>query len=126
LHRYGRPFADQKLYDRCREADILVAAVGRPEMVRGDGIKPGLRVDVGINRIEDPELGRRENDMPKTRLVGDGAFEEAMEVASAITPVSGGVGPITSACPLQNTVAAAYCKKALVAQTRNHLKRGSP
>ena len=85
----------------CRGADILVAAVGRPEMVRGDWIKPGATViDVGINRVP--------RDDGKTRLVGDVAFEEAKDVAGAITPVPGGVGPMTIACLLANTVRAAY------------------
>ncbi len=93
---------------RCREADILIAAVGRPEMVRGDWIKPGATViDVGINRVSAPELGMGENGAPKTRLVGDVAFDEAMQVAGAITPVPGGVGPMTIACLLRNTVIAA-------------------
>ena len=84
----------------CREADILVAAVGRPEMVRGDWIKPGATViDVGINRIEAAS--------GKGRLVGDVAFDEAAEVAGAITPVPGGVGPMTIACLLLNTLTAA-------------------
>jgi methylenetetrahydrofolate dehydrogenase (NADP+) / methenyltetrahydrofolate cyclohydrolase len=88
----------------CRTADILVAAVGRPEMVRGDWVKPGATViDVGINRI-DAGGG-------KTRLVGDVAFEEAARVAGAITPVPGGVGPMTIACLLANTVTAA-CRQA--------------
>jgi methylenetetrahydrofolate dehydrogenase (NADP+)/methenyltetrahydrofolate cyclohydrolase len=82
------------------DADILVAAVGRPEMVRGDWIKPGACViDVGINRVA-AEAG-------KTRLVGDVAFAEAAAVAGAITPVPGGVGPMTIACLLRNTVVAA-------------------
>jgi methylenetetrahydrofolate dehydrogenase (NADP+) / methenyltetrahydrofolate cyclohydrolase len=85
----------------CRRADILVAAVGRPEMVRGDWIKPGATViDVGINRIPVDE--------GKTRLVGDVAFEEAREVAGAITPVPGGVGPMTIAMLLRNTLVAAH------------------
>ncbi len=85
-----------------READILVAAVGRPEMVRGDWIKPGaVVIDVGINRIEDPTA-------PKgSRLVGDVAFEEACQNASAITPVPGGVGPMTIAMLMRNTLTAA-------------------
>ncbi len=84
-----------------RSADILVAAVGRPEMVRGDWIKPGAYViDVGINRVPAAEPG-------KTRLVGDVAFAEAAQVAGAITPVPGGVGPMTIACLLRNTVIAA-------------------
>jgi methylenetetrahydrofolate dehydrogenase (NADP+)/methenyltetrahydrofolate cyclohydrolase len=90
----------------CREADILVAAVGRAEMVRGDWIKPGAAViDVGINRVpsRDPEAAAA----GKTRLVGDVAFEEAKAVAGWITPVPGGVGPMTIACLLRNTVAAA-------------------
>lgn len=88
----------------CRGADILVAAVGRPEMVRGDWVKPGATViDVGINRIE--------KDDGKTKLVGDVCFAEAAEVAGAITPVPGGVGPMTIACLLANTVTAA-CRQA--------------
>ena len=84
----------------CREADILVAAVGRPEMVRGSWIKPGATViDVGINRV--PEVGGT------TRLVGDVAFAEAQGIAGRITPVPGGVGPVTIACLLRNTVTAA-------------------
>ena len=91
----------------CRRADIVVAAVGRPEMVRGDWIKPGACViDVGINRIDKPEGG--------TRLVGDVAFAEAAEVAGSITPVPGGVGPMTIGCLLYNTVRAA-CAQAGVA-----------
>ena len=87
----------------CRGADILVAAVGRPEMVRGDWIKPGATViDVGINRLEPSEPGG------KGRLVGDVAYEEAAAVAGAITPVPGGVGPMTIACLLANTLTAAH------------------
>ena len=86
----------------CRGADILVAAVGRPQMIKGDWIKPGATViDVGINRIDAPEKGGG-----KARLVGDVAFDEAVHVASAITPVPGGVGPMTIACLLQNTLTA--------------------
>lgn len=85
---------------RCREAEILVAAVGRPEMVRGDWIREGaVVIDVGINRVEG-EGGR-------SRLVGDVAFAEAAERAAAITPVPGGVGPMTVACLLHNTLLAA-------------------
>jgi methylenetetrahydrofolate dehydrogenase (NADP+)/methenyltetrahydrofolate cyclohydrolase len=81
----------------CRQADILVAAVGRPEMVKGDWIKPGATViDVGINRIEKED--------GKTKLVGDVEFDSACEVAGAITPVPGGVGPMTIACLLHNTL----------------------
>ena len=84
----------------CRRADIVVAAVGRPEMVRGGWIRPGATViDVGINRIGTAD-GRH-------RLVGDVAFDEATEVAGAITPVPGGVGPMTIACLLENTLVAA-------------------
>ena len=94
--------------ERCREADILVAAVGRPEFVRGDWIKPGATViDVGINRIKAPELGVFDDGTPRTRIVGDVAFKEAKVVAGAITPVPGGVGPMTIACLLRNTVIAA-------------------
>ncbi|MCH7831916.1 MAG: bifunctional methylenetetrahydrofolate dehydrogenase/methenyltetrahydrofolate cyclohydrolase FolD [Proteobacteria bacterium] len=93
----------EDLAERCREADILVAAVGRAEMVRGDWIKPGAAViDVGINRVEAPEKGDGE-----TRLVGDVAFDEAKRVAGFITPVPGGVGPMTIANLLRNTVVAA-------------------
>jgi methylenetetrahydrofolate dehydrogenase (NADP+) / methenyltetrahydrofolate cyclohydrolase len=85
-----------------RKADILVGAVGRPEMVRGDWVKPGaVVIDVGVNRIEDPTH-------PKgSRLVGDVCYNEVKEVASAITPVPGGVGPMTIAMLLKNTVRAA-------------------
>lgn len=87
----------------CRNADILVAAVGRPEMVRANWVKPGATViDVGINRITTAE--------GKTRLVGDVAFDEAAKVAGVITPVPGGVGPMTIAMLMANTVIAAYRK----------------
>ena len=83
-------------------ADIVAAAVGRPEMVKGDWIKPGaIVIDVGINRMPHPE------DANKTRLVGDVAFNEAAKVAGAITPVPGGVGPMTIACLLENALSAA-------------------
>jgi methylenetetrahydrofolate dehydrogenase (NADP+)/methenyltetrahydrofolate cyclohydrolase len=98
----------QNLPSVCREADILVAAVGRPEMIRGDWIKPGAAViDVGMNRIpsRDPEAAAA----GKTRIVGDVAFDEAKTVAGWITPVPGGVGPMTVACLLQNTLTA--CKR---------------
>ncbi|MCW2282905.1 methylenetetrahydrofolate dehydrogenase (NADP+)/methenyltetrahydrofolate cyclohydrolase [Rhodoblastus acidophilus] len=89
-----------------RRADILVAAVGRPEMIRGDWIKPGaLVIDVGINRI--PAEGLNAQGQPKTRLVGDVALQEALEVAGAITPVPGGVGPMTIALLMSNTLRAA-------------------
>lgn len=92
------------LADVCRRADILVAAVGRPEMVRGDWIKPGAAViDVGINRVHAPTHA----DPDATRLVGDVDFDAAIEIAGAITPVPGGVGPMTIACLLANTVTAA-------------------
>lgn len=88
----------------CRTADILVAAVGRPMMVKGTWVKPGATVvDVGINRIDAPEKGEG-----KTRLVGDVDFAEAEGVAGAITPVPGGVGPMTIAMLMANTVKAAY------------------
>ncbi len=96
------------LAERCREADILVAAVGRAQMVPGDWIKPGATViDVGINRIDASEKGTNEDGSPKTRLVGDVNFDEAKQVAGAITPVPGGVGPMTIANLLRNTVIAA-------------------
>jgi methylenetetrahydrofolate dehydrogenase (NADP+)/methenyltetrahydrofolate cyclohydrolase len=88
------------LPEACRRADILVAAVGRAELIRGGWIRPGATViDVGINRVAGPE-GR-------SRLMGDVAFAEAVEVAGAITPVPGGVGPMTVACLLRNTLLAA-------------------
>ncbi|CAN5130327.1 bifunctional methylenetetrahydrofolate dehydrogenase/methenyltetrahydrofolate cyclohydrolase FolD [soil metagenome] len=84
----------------CRRADILIGAVGRPEMIKGDWIKPGATViDVGINRVEKPGGG--------TRLVGEVAYDEAQGIAGLITPVPGGVGPMTIACLLQNTLTAA-------------------
>ncbi|EEZ33968.1 methylenetetrahydrofolate dehydrogenase / methenyltetrahydrofolate cyclohydrolase [Brucella sp. NF 2653] len=90
-----------------RNADILVAAVGRPQMVKGDWVKPGATViDVGINRIPAPERGEG-----KTRLVGDVDFAEAEKVAGAITPVPGGVGPMTIAMLMANTLTAA-CRSA--------------
>ncbi len=89
-----------------RRADILVAAVGRPEMVRGDWIKPGaIVIDVGINRV--PAQGLDPSGKPKTRLVGDVAYAAAAEVAGAITPVPGGVGRMTIAMLMANTLAAA-------------------
>ena len=94
----------------CRTADILVAAVGRPEMIKGDWIKPGATViDVGINRVpsKDPVKAAE----GKTRVVGDVDFNEAVEVAGRITPVPGGVGPMTIACLLANTYTAA-CRAA--------------
>ena len=114
----GKPMAQLLLAESCtvtiahsrtrdlpavvRRADIVVAAVGRAEMIRGDWIKPGATViDVGINRIPGTEPG-------KTRLVGDVAYAEAAEVAGAITPVPGGVGPMTIAVLLRNTLVAAH------------------
>ncbi|NKJ76367.1 bifunctional methylenetetrahydrofolate dehydrogenase/methenyltetrahydrofolate cyclohydrolase FolD [Rhizobium ruizarguesonis] len=94
----------RNLAEVCRNADILVAAVGRPEMVKADWVKPGATViDVGINRVAAPERGEG-----KTRLVGDVAFEEVSTVASTITPVPGGVGPMTIAMLMANTVIAAH------------------
>jgi len=115
----GKPMASLLLQESCtvtiahsrtrdlagvvRSADILVAAVGRPEMIKGSWIKPGATViDVGINRIPAPERGEG-----KTRLVGDVAFDEAAAVAGAITPVPGGVGPMTIAMLMANTLTAA-------------------
>ncbi|WP_299960184.1 bifunctional methylenetetrahydrofolate dehydrogenase/methenyltetrahydrofolate cyclohydrolase FolD [uncultured Roseobacter sp.] len=114
----GKPMAQLLLGDSCtvtiahsrtkdlpdvvRRADIVVAAVGRPEMVPGDWIKPGATViDVGINRLDAPEKGEG-----KTRLVGDVNYDSCAAVAGAITPVPGGVGPMTIACLLANTVTA--------------------
>ncbi|TWF53391.1 bifunctional methylenetetrahydrofolate dehydrogenase/methenyltetrahydrofolate cyclohydrolase FolD [Neorhizobium alkalisoli] len=95
----------------CRQADILVAAVGRPQMVKADWVKPGATViDVGINRIDAPEKGEG-----KSRLVGDVAFAEAEGVAGAITPVPGGVGPMTIAMLMANTVIAAHRTAGLAA-----------
>lgn len=119
----GKPMAQLLLGDSCtvtiahsrtkdlpgvvRRADIVVAAVGRPEMVLGDWIKPGATViDVGINRVEAPERGTNEDGSVKTRLVGDCHYESCAAVAGAITPVPGGVGPMTIACLLANTVTA--------------------
>lgn len=119
----GKPVAQLLLRDSCtvtiahsrtrdlpdvvRQADIVVAAVGRAEMVTGDWIKPGATViDVGINRIEAPERGNNADGSVKMRLVGDVDFASVSEVAGAITPVPGGVGPMTIACLLANTVTA--------------------
>ncbi|EDZ47745.1 bifunctional protein FolD [Rhodobacterales bacterium Y4I] len=120
----GKPMAQLLLGDSCtvtiahsrtkdlpevvRRADIVVAAVGRPEMVPGEWIKEGATViDVGINRIDAPEKGTKEDGSVKTRLVGDVDYASAAERAGAITPVPGGVGPMTIACLLANTVTAA-------------------
>lgn len=92
----------QDLPALCRQADILVAAAGRREMVKGDWIKPGATIiDVGINRIPAPEKGEG-----KTRLVGDVDFASVSDIAGAVTPVPGGVGPMTIACLLANTLTA--------------------
>jgi methylenetetrahydrofolate dehydrogenase (NADP+)/methenyltetrahydrofolate cyclohydrolase len=91
------------LADIARSADILVAAVGRPEMIRGDWVKPGACViDVGINRVPAPEKGEG-----KSRLVGDVNYAEAAEIAGSITPVPGGVGPMTIAMLMANTLVSA-------------------
>lgn len=98
------------LPDVVRRADIVVAAVGRPEMVKADWVKPGaVVIDVGINRIDAGE--------GKSRLVGDVAYDEVAQTASAITPVPGGVGPMTIAVLLRNTVVAARARLGLVAET---------
>jgi len=119
----GKPMAQLLLRESCtvtiahsrtqnlpavvKNADIVVAAVGRPEMVKGDWIKPGATViDVGINRVPGVEPG-------KTRLGGDVAYDEAAEVAGAITPVPGGVGPMTIAVLLRNTLVAAHRREGL-------------
>ena len=89
-----------------RQADLVIAAVGRPEMVKADWIKPGaVVIDVGINRVP--------SENGKTKLVGDVAYAECAEIAGAITPVPGGVGPMTIACLLQNTVVAAKIQKGI-------------
>ena len=96
----------RNLPDIVRRADIVVAAVGRAEMVRGDWIKPGATViDVGINRVAGED--------GKTRLVGDVAYDEVAAVAGAVTPVPGGVGPMTIAVLLRNTLAAAHARAGL-------------
>jgi len=121
----GKPMAQLLLRENCtvtichsrtrdlpgvvRRADLVVAAIGKPEFVKGDWIKPGaIVIDVGINRILKPD--------GKGKLVGDVAYAEAAQVASAITPVPGGVGPMTIACLLKNTVEAAQMQKGLAAK----------
>jgi methylenetetrahydrofolate dehydrogenase (NADP+)/methenyltetrahydrofolate cyclohydrolase len=95
----------------CREADVLVVAVGKAELVRGDWVKPGaVVIDVGMNRVDLPASSAP--GAKKTKLVGDVAFDEAKERASAITPVPGGVGPMTIACLLENTLIAARSRLA--------------
>jgi methylenetetrahydrofolate dehydrogenase (NADP+)/methenyltetrahydrofolate cyclohydrolase len=122
----GKPMAQLLLQENCtvtiahsktndlaavtRNADVLVAAVGRSEMVKGDWIKPGaIVIDVGMNRIDLPT--------GKSKLYGDVAYGEAKEVAGAITPVPGGVGPMTRACLLRNTVLAAYAQAGITPPT---------
>ena len=122
----GKPMMQLLLRDNCtvtvahsrtkdlagvvRQADIVVAAVGRPQMIKGDWIKPGaVVIDVGINRVPAPEKGEG-----KTRLVGDVDTAAAAEVAAAITPVPGGVGPMTIACLLANTITTASLINGLV------------
>ncbi|MCX7864443.1 MAG: bifunctional methylenetetrahydrofolate dehydrogenase/methenyltetrahydrofolate cyclohydrolase, partial [Novosphingobium sp.] len=98
----------RNLPDVVRRADIVVAAVGRPQMVKGDWIKPGATViDVGINRLP-PEPGK-----DKGRLVGDVDYDEAVQVAGAVTPVPGGVGPMTIAVLLRNAIVAAHRNEGL-------------
>lgn len=121
----GKPMAQLLLRENCtvtvthsrtrglrevvRGADIVVAAIGRPGMIKGDWIKPGATViDVGINRVPAPDRGEG-----RTRLVGDVEFETAVQVAGAITPVPGGVGPMTIACLLANTVTTACLIEAI-------------
>jgi 5,10-methylene-tetrahydrofolate dehydrogenase/methenyl tetrahydrofolate cyclohydrolase len=92
----------QDLPGKCREADVLIAAIGRPEMIKGDWIKPGAYViDVGVNRVDDESLEKG------YKLVGDVDFDEVKEVAAAITPVPGGVGPMTITGLMQNTLRSA-------------------
>jgi len=105
----------RNLPEVCRRADILVAAVGRPEMIRGDWIKPGATViDVGINRVPSKDPAKAAEG--RTRVVGDVVFDEAAAVAGAITPVPGGVGPMTIAVLLANTYAAACAKAGVEAE----------
>ena len=118
----GKPMAQLLLAENCTvtiahsrtrdlaavvaRADVVVAAVGRPEMIRGEWIKPGaIVIDVGINRVSADGLDK--NGKPRTRLVGDVAFEAAAARAGAITPVPGGVGPMTIAMLMRNTLTAA-------------------
>lgn len=97
----------KNLADLCKQADIVVAAVGRPNMVKGDWVKAGACIiDVGINRVDAPEKG-----LGKTKLVGDVDFESCRAKAGYITPVPGGVGPMTIACLLRNTVIAACARR---------------
>ncbi|HEX7776558.1 MAG TPA: bifunctional methylenetetrahydrofolate dehydrogenase/methenyltetrahydrofolate cyclohydrolase FolD [Parvibaculum sp.] len=126
----GKPIAQLLLKENCtvtiahsrsrdlaglaREADILIAAVGRPNMVKGSWVKPGaIVIDVGINRVPAPDKGEG-----KTRLVGDVDFAEAAKVAGAITPVPGGVGLMTVACLMRNTVIAA-CRQHGIAPSKD-------
>ena len=100
----------KKIETVCQDADILIAAVGRPEMIKSDWIKPGACViDVGINRVPNPEYPA--NSKRKTRLVGDVDFADVAKVAGSLTPVPGGVGPMTIACLLRNTVIAACYRR---------------
>jgi len=97
------------LAEECRRADILIAAIGKPGLIKGDWIRPGATViDVGINRISVPSA-----DGPREKLVGDVDFDTAVRVAGAITPVPGGVGPMTIACLLKNTVTAACAQNGI-------------
>ena len=131
----GKPMAHLLLAENCtvqiahsrsrdlpalaRRADIIIAAVGRPEMVRGDWVRPGATViDVGINRVPAPEKGIDKLGNVKTRLVGDVAFAEVAPHAGAITPVPGGVGPMTIACLLRNTLTAAQRRMTATAAQR--------
>ena len=103
-HSHTRDLAEE-----CRRAEILVAAIGKPRLIRGDWIQPGATViDVGINRVSLPSA-----DGARDRLVGDVDFDSAVRVAGAITPVPGGVGPMTIACLLRNTVAAACAQNGI-------------
>jgi methylenetetrahydrofolate dehydrogenase (NADP+) / methenyltetrahydrofolate cyclohydrolase len=96
----------KNLVDLVKQADIVIAAIGKPNFVRGHWLKPGaIVIDVGINRVSDEREGAAAG---KTRLVGDVHFEEVMQVASAVTPVPGGVGPMTIACLLRSTLIAAH------------------
>ena len=102
LRKHMKALGTKNIEETCRQADIIVAAIGRPEIVRSDWVKPGATIiDVGINRTPAPERGP-----DKHKIVGDVDFQDCEPIAKAITPVPGGVGPMTIACLLANTVTA--------------------
>ena len=102
MHSYSSPLKTKNIEEICKNSDILVAAVGRPNFVKSSWVKPGsVIIDVGINRISIEENGET-----KAKLVGDVDFENCSKVANGITPVPGGVGPMTISCLLANTLVA--------------------